>query len=361
MPFAVIYTTDNGFHLGQHRVPGGKGLPYLSDVNLPFAVRGPGIRRRKVSAIPQSHVDIAPTLLDIAGVPQDEWPEFFDGRSLLPEWQSEDDEEALLSKTAVHREVINVEFWGSSNAPASQWSQRYQENTYKSLRLIAQGEKNGWLFNRWCMSNFTELYDTVSDPYELHNLAINPDESTRRLMARLSGLLLVTKSCSQETCRQPWSVLTEAYSKSVLDGLRPASQIPLRSSPFDSLEEAMHPAYDDFFAQLPAPGFQFCPLAQLTSNEGPYFPAESEDLGRRFRRRLTGEEDRAEEIYYSTNGTLAIESQSEEYFGDMSQRYAKATDLYASARELSEEEMGWETEIEGCEPDSLAWELYEDD
>ena len=44
-PLVVIYTTDNGFHLGQHRVPGGKGLPYIEDVNLPFIVRGPGIHK----------------------------------------------------------------------------------------------------------------------------------------------------------------------------------------------------------------------------------------------------------------------------------------------------------------------------
>jgi len=85
-------------------------LPYISDVNLPFAVRGPGISNR-VSATPQSHVDIAPTLLDIAGLPQEDWPEFFDGRSLLPEWQSASDEEALLTNHAVLREEINVEYW----------------------------------------------------------------------------------------------------------------------------------------------------------------------------------------------------------------------------------------------------------
>ncbi|KAK5170499.1 uncharacterized protein LTR77_005087 [Saxophila tyrrhenica] len=357
----IIYTTDNGFHLGQHRVTGGKGLPYISDVNIPFAIRGPGIPSNRVTSIPQTHVDIAPTLLDIAGLPQDKWPEFFDGRSLLPEWQAASDEEALSSGAAVHREVMNVEYWGSSNAPAGPYSQRHQENSYKSLRMIAQGGKQGWLFNRWCTSNFTELYDTVADPYELHNLAIDPDEETKKLMGRLSGLLLVTKSCGTDTCRRPWDVLAEAYRNSTAHDPKPALQISFGSKLFASLDQAMHPTYDDFFAQLPMPGFQFCLPLQLASNEGPYFPPESEDLGRKYRQKSMVEED-AEDRYYTTNGTLTVQSDADEYFGDSSQRHASVASLYASARQLSEEEMGWEVEIEGCdEPDSECWELYEDD
>lgn len=258
---------------------------------------------------------------------------------------------------AVHREVINVEYWGSTNAPAGPWSHRYQDNTYKSLRLVAQGGKHGWLFNRWCMSNFTELYDTVADPYELHNLAMKPDESTKRLTQRLSGLLLVTKSCGQSSCRRPWDVLADSYKRTVLEGPQQDSQVPLTSSTFESLEQAMHHGYDDFFAQLPTPGFQFCRDFQDTSNEGPYFPAESEDLGRRYRRRSVPDET----AYYTTNGTLAVEHAADQHFGDTTQRHAKFAELSASARELSDSEMGWEVQIDGCELDPNCWELYEDD
>ncbi|KAK7978744.1 alkaline-phosphatase-like protein [Apiospora saccharicola] len=39
----VIFTTDNGYHIGAHRLPGGKALPYIQETNLPLVVRGPGI------------------------------------------------------------------------------------------------------------------------------------------------------------------------------------------------------------------------------------------------------------------------------------------------------------------------------
>jgi len=226
---------------------------------------------------------------------------------------------------------------------------------------VAQGGKHGWLFNKWCMGNFTELYDTVADPYELHNLAMKPDKETKRLMSRLSGLLLVTKSCGMDTCRTPWSVLAEAYRNSAMTGPQPVLQVPLLENTFGTLDQAMHSSYDDFFAQLPSPGFQFCLNYQSTSNEGPYFPPESEDLGRRFRRAEASIES-TEGMYYTTNGTLYVESNPDEYFGDAQQRHASIDELHAIARTLTNEEMGFEVKIEGCNaPDSACWELFEDD
>lgn len=325
----IIYTTDNGFHLGQHRVPGGKGLPYVEDVNLPFAVRGPGISAGRMSAIPQTHVDVAPTLLDIAGLPRDDWPPFFDGRSLLPEWQSADDEIALSTNTAVSREVINVEYWGLATLPAGKWTTRQHDHGYKSLRIISHDGSQGWLFNKWCTANQTELYDISADPYELHNLAISPDKDTKRLIDRLSGLLLVTKSCGQDSCRRPWEVLHTAY--------RNASPMPEeRPNPvFTSLEQAMESKFDAFFASLPTFGFHSCLPFQSPANEGPFLPPEAEDLGRRYR------DVTHDLMLYTTNGTLPVEADEQDYFGDVSQRYSSIEDLQRNARMLTDEEMGW--------------------
>ncbi|KAK3722498.1 hypothetical protein LTR37_002490 [Vermiconidia calcicola] len=330
----IIYTTDNGFHLGQHRVPGGKGLPYIEDVNLPFAVRGPGIACGKVSTIPSTHVDIAPTLLDIAGLPRDQWPPFFDGRSLLPEWQNP---EYYASENGnvdgIEREIINVEFWGSATAPAGKYTTHWEHNSYKSLRIVAQNGRQGWLFNRWCTGNQTELYDTVADPYELHNLALDPDVETKRLMDRLSALLLVTKSCGRESCRKPWEVLSEACAQ---------SSVLASSNDFKTLDQAMDTRYDPFFESLPTFGFQMCLPYQLPSNEGPFFPAESEDLGREYRDAAT------EFAFWLNNGTFAVDTMS--LHGDLGQRYMSFEDLSAGARDLTDEEIGWPS-IECKAPD----------
>ena len=45
----VVFTSDNGFHLGQHRLPAGKETPYDTDIRVPLAMRGPGIRRTHTS------------------------------------------------------------------------------------------------------------------------------------------------------------------------------------------------------------------------------------------------------------------------------------------------------------------------
>ena len=62
----VLLTSDNGFHLGQHGLGGGKGTPYDSDVHVPLLVTGPGIEpgRRPVVT---TNLDLAPTIEGLAG------------------------------------------------------------------------------------------------------------------------------------------------------------------------------------------------------------------------------------------------------------------------------------------------------
>ena len=98
----IIYTTDNGFHVGQHRLAPGKTCPIEEDVHIPFLVRGPGVGRGKTISLPTSHTDLVPTLFELAGIPlQDE----FDGQPIPV---TERQQQALTQKT----EHVNVEFWG---------------------------------------------------------------------------------------------------------------------------------------------------------------------------------------------------------------------------------------------------------
>lgn len=65
----VVYTSDNGFHVGQHRLPPGKECGYDEDVRVPLVVRGPGVAKGAVEDAVTTHIDLAPTLLRIAGAP----------------------------------------------------------------------------------------------------------------------------------------------------------------------------------------------------------------------------------------------------------------------------------------------------
>ncbi|HEX6015130.1 MAG TPA: sulfatase, partial [Geminicoccaceae bacterium] len=77
----VVYTSDNGFHLGLHRMMEGKDTAYEEDIRVPFAVRGPGIPHgRRIGAMGLA-IDLAPTFVDWAGAKA---PDFVDGRSLAP-------------------------------------------------------------------------------------------------------------------------------------------------------------------------------------------------------------------------------------------------------------------------------------
>ena len=77
----IFFSSDNGFHQGQHRLKEGKGWAYEEDIRVPLVVRGPGIPAgRKLQQL-VANVDLAPTFADIAG---GDAPDFVDGRSLVP-------------------------------------------------------------------------------------------------------------------------------------------------------------------------------------------------------------------------------------------------------------------------------------
>ncbi len=77
----IVFTSDNGFHMGEHRMLWGKWTAYEEDIRVPLIVRGPGVPAgRKLDHMVLNN-DLAPTLADLAGA---EAPPFVDGRSLAP-------------------------------------------------------------------------------------------------------------------------------------------------------------------------------------------------------------------------------------------------------------------------------------
>jgi len=89
----IFFTSDHGYKLGEWRIGCSKQHPYESDVHIPFFARGPGIAPGTRLTALGSNIDIAPTFIDIAGLPPN--PEH-DGKSLLP----------MLTASATERKAV---------------------------------------------------------------------------------------------------------------------------------------------------------------------------------------------------------------------------------------------------------------
>ena len=99
----LIYTSDNGYHIGQHRLPPGKECGYEEDVNVPLIVRGPGIPRGAVTDQVTSHTDIVPTIFDLLGL---DARDDFDGVA-IPLTTSD-----MVYGGHSRHEHITLEYWG---------------------------------------------------------------------------------------------------------------------------------------------------------------------------------------------------------------------------------------------------------
>ena len=77
----IVFTSDNGYMQGEHRVRSGKMLPYDASTRVPLIIRGPGLPEAAVTSELVANTDLAPTLLELAGATAGKT---VDGRSLLP-------------------------------------------------------------------------------------------------------------------------------------------------------------------------------------------------------------------------------------------------------------------------------------
>ena len=146
----IFYTSDNGFHISQHRLQPGKECSFEEDINIPLVIRGPGVPEGEVSEIVTTHIDLAPTILGLAGAPL---RASFDGEPVpLSKGGLED-------ATKTRHEHVTVEFWGVA---AFEGDEKFMpdrilfNNTYKAVRIVS--DQYNLLYTVWC-TNEHELYD----------------------------------------------------------------------------------------------------------------------------------------------------------------------------------------------------------
>ncbi|KAL4943985.1 hypothetical protein BDV06DRAFT_210649 [Aspergillus oleicola] len=242
----VIYSSDNGFHIGHHRLPPGKCTSYDEDTRVPFFVRGPGISPGSVEKQVSTHIDFAPTVFEILGLPL---REDFDGTPMRVKRGSK----------AVPHEHVTVEYWGTAVLEGNYANllpgngHRMPNNTYKTARIAS--EEHNLFYAVWCTGDH-ELYDLNTDPYQIHNIYTT---SPRSFTNRLDALLLVLKSCAGSTCIKPW------------DELHPDGSV-------STLSDALDKKYDEFYAALPKVQYSVCADGYIIAVEGPQWGDISADL-----------------------------------------------------------------------------------
>jgi arylsulfatase A-like enzyme len=119
----IIYSTDNGYHIGQHRLQPGKECGYEEDINIPLIIRGPGVPRNITTEIVTTHTDLAPTILGLTG---SSLRADFDGEAIPLSRKS------LEVASRSRHEHVNVEYWGFALGEGKDWTGGIQNSTYAS-------------------------------------------------------------------------------------------------------------------------------------------------------------------------------------------------------------------------------------
>jgi uncharacterized sulfatase len=138
----VVFTSDHGFHLGEHGGLWRKTTLFEEATRVPLIVAGPGVRAGAFTSALVELVDVYPSLAELCGLPV---PGHLEGTSFVPLLSAPD----LPWKSAAFSEVVRADVHGRSMRTA-----RYRYSEWTSGDRIA-----------------VELYDTESDPREFHNLA----------------------------------------------------------------------------------------------------------------------------------------------------------------------------------------------
>ena len=254
----IVYSSDNGFHIGQHRLQPGKSCGYEEDIHVPMIMRGPGVSQGYSTDTVTTHTDLAPMFLELLGLaPRSD----LDGRA-FPVTQEEIEAEAAAARTV--REHVAVEYWGFAGGEGIHDRTLHENNTYKAIRLV--GEGFNVYYSIWC-NNEHELYDMARDPGQMANLLADSSDASSsisgfpvsKVVSRLDALLLVLKSCGGETCREPWKQL------------HPAGHVR-------SLRDALAGAYDAFYEEQVKVDFSFCWNGYWPEAEGAMF----EEAGQEF-------------------------------------------------------------------------------
>ncbi|HXT19376.1 MAG TPA: sulfatase [Thermoanaerobaculia bacterium] len=164
----IVFTSDNGFFHGEHRIRDGKFLPYEEAIRVPLLIRGPGFSAGAVADQLAANIDLAPTLLAAAGATA--------GRRL----------------DGVPLETLAADPRAGRNRSLLIEALEGNRATYTAVRTAR------WLWVEYD-SGGRELYDLEADPQQLHSR--HAGKALKGVREELASELARLRRCAGESCR----------------------------------------------------------------------------------------------------------------------------------------------------------------
>jgi N-acetylglucosamine-6-sulfatase len=176
----IIFAGDNGYYLGEHGL-GDKRTAYEESLRIPLLVRYPrAVSPGTVVDAMALNIDFTATILELAGVPLN-WPQ--QGRSLVP--------------------VLGGQI--PANWRKSFFYENYRDPEYAKvtfdLYAVRTGESK--LVEYPGQPEWTQAFDLVQDPYEMHNLATEPSAAKRAAELRVQLESMKRDAGLEGTRKQP--------------------------------------------------------------------------------------------------------------------------------------------------------------
>lgn len=208
-----LITSDHGYNLGHHRLPSNKFLLYDHSLRIPMLFKGPGIKSGSKTDFLGTQVDLAPTILGLAGL---QAAADVDGRSVVPlliDASGRDTAPASVQRhlgatvgpvrTSSFVEYYNQGPWEVGTRHAlDDWSNTYIGVTFRNgTHHLKYAEYDPY----GAQSGFTsvymyELFDLTADPYELYNIY---NRSSQALKDDLHRITHQWYKCQGATCDDP--------------------------------------------------------------------------------------------------------------------------------------------------------------
>ncbi len=176
----IVFSSDNGLHMGEYSLRPGKMTPFDIDVRVPLIVAGPGVAKGQVVSAIVENVDLCPTFIELGGVSS---PTSADGHSVVSllqggaagEWRNM----ALIEH---HRPFPNPT---DSDAPMLHASNPTSYAAVRTERALYVEYEDGEI----------GYYDLLSDPEALTNVASRLPAAARE---RWHDILRANKECRGE-------------------------------------------------------------------------------------------------------------------------------------------------------------------